>query len=101
MTKRHSKRATGSALTILARRESPPNGGCEQFRLGTETIVTSLSALWRTNAFNSPGRTETDLGLWPSQQPCLLRPSLAISEWQINQLKIQAKSVEKSMGEVD
>jgi hypothetical protein len=30
-----------------------------------------------------------------------LRPSLAISEWQINQLKMQAKSVEKSMGEVD
>jgi hypothetical protein len=28
--------ATGSALTILARRENPPNGGCEQFRLGTE-----------------------------------------------------------------
>jgi hypothetical protein len=25
----------------------------------------------------------------------------AISEWQINQLKMQAKSVEKSMGEVD
>jgi hypothetical protein len=33
--------------------------------------------------------------------PVSLRPSLAISEWQINQLKMQAKSVEKSMGEVD
>jgi hypothetical protein len=41
----------------------------------------------RNRLFNSPGRTETDLGLWPSQQPCLPRPSLAISEWQINQLK--------------
>jgi hypothetical protein len=25
----------------------------------------------------------------------------AISEWQINQLKMQAKSLDKSMGEVD
>jgi hypothetical protein len=33
---KHSKCASGSALTILARRENPPNGGCEQFRLGTE-----------------------------------------------------------------
>jgi hypothetical protein len=61
----------------------------------------SLSVLRRTNAFNSSGRTGTDLGLWPSRQPCLLGPSLAISEWQINQLKMEGKSVEKSMGEVD
>ena len=29
------------------------------------------------------------------------KTALAISEWQINQLKMQGKSVEKSMGEVD
>jgi hypothetical protein len=34
--------------------------------------------------------SRTDLGLWPSlQQLCLLQPSLATSEWQINQLKMQ------------
>ena len=33
---KRSKRATGFALTILARRRKPANGGCEQFRLGTE-----------------------------------------------------------------
>jgi hypothetical protein len=71
----------------------------QNFALGIEGLRGPVVGLRRLQPRKEP--SGVDLGLWPSQQSCLLRPSLAISEWQINQLKMQAKSVEKSMGEVD
>ncbi|MEA3163608.1 MAG: hypothetical protein QOE88_1426 [Verrucomicrobiota bacterium] len=65
---RHPKPATGFALTILARRENPPNGGCEQFRFVMENVHCG-----EPMPSIHPEEPRPISELWPSRQPCLLR----------------------------